>query len=122
MTETAEGFDMIIKRLFTKTILPLTLIWLLYTMFLPVCSERGEVDYFLLWILVGCPFGIKKMWAWLVPSGFDLSGTVGVLALNFILGGLIGGFVVIVRIIQAIYNVFWCILWCIAKEPEAVRN
>ena len=113
---------MIIKRLFTKTILPLTLIWLLYAMFLPVCSKNGEVDYFLLWILVGCPFGIKKMWAWLVPSGFDLSGTVGVLALNFILGGLIGGFVVIVRIIQAIYNIFWCILWCIAKELDKVTE
>jgi len=72
-------------------------------MFLPVCREGGKVDYFLLWILVGCPFGIRKMVLWLVPGSFGIAGTVGVFALNFIIGGLIGGVVAIYRLVYAAF-------------------
>ena len=61
------------------------------------------MDYFLLWILVGCPFGIWKMFLWLVPGSFGIAGTVGVFALNFIIGGLIGGVVAIYRLVYAAF-------------------
>ena len=38
------------------------------------------------------PFGIRRMFLWLVPHSFDLAGTVGVVVLNVIVGGIIGGF------------------------------
>ena len=58
--------------------------------------ERSAVDrvqsaYFLMWICVGLPFGIRRMCLWLVPSGYGISGSVGIFALNLIIGGLIGG-------------------------------
>ena len=40
------------------------------------------------------PFGIGKMFT-LIPIGFGISGTVGVVALNLVLGGLIGGVILI---------------------------
>jgi len=31
------------------------------------------------------------MFVWLIPHGYDIAGTVGIVALNYIEGGLIGG-------------------------------
>ena len=58
-----------------------------------VCTYMpdGVCDYFLMWICVGLPFGIRRMCLWLVPSGYGISGSVGIFALNLIIGGLIGG-------------------------------
>ena len=46
------------------------------------------------------PFGIDKMFT-LIPIGFGISGTVGVVALNIVLGGLIGGVILIYRLAVA---------------------
>ncbi|MEG0154938.1 MAG: DUF6050 family protein [Lachnospiraceae bacterium] len=91
------------KEFCVKVILPLLTIGLLLLMFLPICKSDGKIDYFLLWILVGCPFGIGKMFMWLVPSGYGIAGTVGVVALNFIVGGLIGGCVAVYKVIYAAF-------------------
>lgn len=91
------------KGLMTKVIFPVVAVALLLCMFLPVCQADGKIDYFLLWILVGCPFGVRKMFLWLVPGGFGIAGTVGVLALNFIVGGLIGGVVAGYRLLYAAF-------------------
>lgn len=41
---------------------------LLWTViFYPFCVEGGNCDYLKLWILVGIPFGIRKMQIWIVP-------------------------------------------------------
>ena len=61
--------------------------------------EADGFDYFLYWILVGCPYGIRKMCMFLVPKNFGIAGSMGILALNCIVGGLIGGIIVLVRII-----------------------
>lgn len=86
-----------------KVVLPVLLIAVLLLLFVPICKAKGEMDYFLLWILVGCPFGIGKMFAWLVPSNFDLGASVGIIAVNFIIGGLIGGVVAVYRLIYAAF-------------------
>ena len=65
----------------------------------PVCNKADGFDYFLYWILVGCPYGIRKMCMFLVPKNFGIAGSMGILALNCIVGGLIGGIIVVVRII-----------------------
>ena len=39
----------------------------------------------------------------LIPIGFGISGTVGVVALNLVLGGLIGGVILIWKLAVAIW-------------------
>ena len=90
--------------IFRKTIIPLAVVGLLVTVFYPVCTTNGQCDYFLLWILVGWPFGIGKMFIWLVPKNFGLAGSMGVFALNIIIGGLIGG---VIAGIKVIFAVIW---------------
>lgn len=72
----------------------------LVLIFKPVYYIEGEINLFLAWILIGFPFGIKKMYAWFVPFGHDLGSTVGIFFLNVIIGGIIGGFVLIWRLVK----------------------
>ena len=44
------------------------------------CVENGVCDYRKLWIVSGIPFGIQKMYFWMIPKGFDIGGTVGMSA------------------------------------------
>ena len=93
----------IAKDFFMKVILPVFLAWFLFSMFKPVFTNDGITDYFKVWIACGVPFGIWRLRVWLIPRGFDLGGTVGVWALNIIIGGLIGGGVVVWRLLVAVW-------------------
>ena len=87
------------KRALFKVIL-LTLaigIWIL-TCYL-VCNKVEGFDFFLFWILVGFPFVIRRMCMILIPKNFDIAGSMGVLALNAVVGGLIGGVVLIIKVL-----------------------
>ena len=85
-----------------KVILPLLLAALLLLLFKPVYMENGTINYLLLWIYVGVPFGIHKMFLWLVPHKFDLAGTIGIFTLDVIVGGLIGGFALVWQVITGL--------------------
>lgn len=78
-----------------EVLLPLAAAVCLAALFSPVYMTDGSCNYLLLWILVGLPFGFSRMSLWLVPHGYGISGTVGVVALDAIIGGLIGGFALI---------------------------
>ena len=72
------------KKALFKIIIPVCVLVLWMITCYQVCNKAEGFDYFLYWILVGCPYGIRSM---------------GILALNCIVGGLIGGIIVLVRII-----------------------
>ena len=44
------------------------------------------------------------MCIWLIPGDFGISGSIGVLALNCIIGGLIGGVVLTVKVIRIFFE------------------
>lgn len=90
------------KDFLKKTIVPVAVALLLYSIFSRIFVENGMVDFFLVWIACGVPFGIGKMFT-LIPIGFGISGTVGVIALNVVLGGLIGGIILIYRLAVAVW-------------------
>jgi len=95
----------IAKDFLLKVILPVFLAWFLFAMFKPVFTKEGVTDYFLVWLMCGIPFGIRRVYLWIIPRGFDIGGTVGVWAINFIVGGLIGGVVLIWRLVCAAWYI-----------------
>lgn len=103
---------------FKKVVLPIAAIGLLLLLFKPIYMVDGTVDFFYLWLLVGIPFGMRKMCMWFIPHNYDIGGTAAIFALNFIIGGLIGGGVAIVRIIQAI----WYCMRCVGHGIKMVMN
>lgn len=80
-----------LKRVLFKVIVPAVIIVVWMLTCYPVCNKAEGFDWFLYWIIAGCPFGIRRMCLWLIPKNFSISGSIGVLALNCIIGGLIGG-------------------------------
>ena len=90
------------KDFLKKTIVPVVAALLLYSIFSRIFVENGMIDFFLVWLACGVPFGIGKMFT-LILVGFGISGTVGVVALNIVLGGLIGGIILIYRLAVAVW-------------------
>ena len=85
-----------------KVIIPLLAIGFMVLFCYPVCNKPEGFDFFLFWILVGFPFGIRRMWMWLIPKNYGIAGSLGVFALNCIVGGLIGGVVAIATVTKAL--------------------
>lgn len=87
------------KDFFKRTVLPAVIALFLFFMFKNVFTEDGQTNYFYV------SFGIRRMFVWLVPHGYDIAGTVGIIALNFILGGIIGGVILIWRLVVAAWYI-----------------
>lgn len=92
----------VMKEFLKKTVIPVVVALFLFSMFSRIFVENGAPDYFLIWLACGVPFGIGKMFT-LIPIGFGISGTVGVVALNLVLGGLIGGVILIWKLAVAVW-------------------
>lgn len=88
-----------------KSVIPVAGAALLVCIFKSACIKDGAVDYLRLWMLCGLPFGLHWMRLWIVPGGSSMGGGVALLALNFIIGGIIGGFVLAWRLIVAVWYV-----------------
>ena len=87
---------------FKDIFIPLIAVVFMLCLAYPICNKPDGIDYFLLWIIVGFPFGIRRMILWLVPHNYGISGTMGVIGLDCIVGGIIGGFVVVFMIGRSI--------------------
>jgi hypothetical protein len=83
-----------------------------------VCKSDAGFQYFEYWILCGFPFGIRKMFLFLIPRNFGIAGGVGVLALNAIIGGLIGGFIIISIVIKSIFAIISAIFGSARAKVE----
>lgn len=83
-----------------KVIAPVGAAAILAVLFYPLCVENGQCDYLKLWMFMGIPFGIHRMFLWIIPKGFDIGGTVGMFVFNLLAGGVIGGFVLVWRLLM----------------------
>lgn len=90
----------VIKEFFRKTVIPVAIAGLLYCIFQSACMRNGELDLLWLWILCGLPFGLHRMFIWIVPGG-----SIALFAMNFIIGGIIGGFVLAWRLLVAVWYI-----------------
>lgn len=90
------------KRGLFKVIVPTVFmaVWM-WTCYL-VCNKTDGFDWFLYWILAGCPFGIRRMCLLASYQRISVSVEALRLALNCIAGGLIGGIVLIFKIISIV--------------------
>ena len=92
----------VVTTFLKKSVLPVVVALFLYSIFSRIFVNNGTMDLFLIWLACGVPFGIGKMFT-LIPIGYGISGTVGVVALNIVLGGLIGDVILIYRLAVAVW-------------------
>lgn len=88
-----------------KTLLPVAVAAMLFFIFKSACTKDGSTDYFMLWILCGLPFGIHRMFLWIIPGGHSFGGSIAVFALNILFGAVIGGIVLAWRLVVAVWYV-----------------
>lgn len=79
-----------LKIFVNEIFVPIIVATLMGLMFKSVYCIDGDINYLLAWIIIGFPFGFRKMWTWIAPIGHDLGATLGILFFNIIIGGLIG--------------------------------
>ena len=94
-----------VKAFLINCLLPVTAAVLLFFIFRSACTKDGVIDYFLLWLLCGLPFGIHRMFLWIIPGGRSFGGSIAVFALKFLIGAVIGGVVLIWRLLVAVWYV-----------------
>lgn len=110
------------KRVLFKIILPSILLAFWIMICYSICDKPGGLDTFQLWIFIGFPYGIRKMSMFLLPRGYGISGSIGVIALNAIIGGLIGGIVVIFKMISIVLEIFKIIFeFVLEKNGRLIR-
>ena len=110
------------KKALFKIIIPICVLVLWMITCYPVCNKADGFDYFFYWILVGCPYGIRKMCMFLVPKNFGIAGSIGVLAFNGIIGGLIGGIIVIARMIAVFVEIIKMIAGTSGHDVQKCDN
>ena len=62
------------KIFLRSVVLPVTLAVLLAMLFRPVYYKDNQLNILLMWICIGVPYGIRRMFLWLVPHKYDLAG------------------------------------------------
>ena len=117
-----EVADMMVYEFTKRVIVPVVAAIFLAALFYPLCVENSVCDYLKLWVLMGIPFGVHRMFVWVIPKGFDLGGTVGILVINLLIGGVIGGMILAWRLVMAaVYLVrYVCmgIFWLVGKSKK----
>lgn len=98
-----EGNKMKVADFLKKVVVPFGSAVLLTALFYPLCVENNQCDYLKLWMFVGIPFGIQRMFLWIIPRGFDIGSTVGIVVFNLLIGGVIGGVILVGRLLLAAY-------------------
>ena len=84
-----------------RIIIPVASALFLAVLFHPLCMESGKCNYLSLWWFMGIPFGIHRMFFWIIPKCYDIGGTVAILFINVLVGGMIGGIVLAWRLLVA---------------------
>lgn len=95
----------ILKDFFKNTVLTVVVTYLLFTFGKMIFIKDGQVDYFLVALCCGVPFGIRRMFLWLVPFGHDIIFTIGIFAVNIIIGGIIGILVLAWKLLVAAWYI-----------------
>ena len=98
------------KKLMLRVILPALGILLWLAICYPISKRPDGFNYHIFWIIAGIPFGIRFMFLKLFPKGYGISGTVGIFALNVMIGGLIGGIMLLARVVRIIVDTVKIIL------------
>lgn len=101
-----------------KVVLPVAVVGALLLLFRPIYMSDGKLNILYMWILVGIPFGVRRMFLWLIPRNYDIGGAIGIIALNFIVGGLIGGVMVVVQLAQAVWYCLKCVAYGLKKTSS----
>ena len=101
--KTKRSKKMTIEDVIKKALIPMISMVFWLWMVKTIMGVAGNTDLFRFLFLAGLPFGIHKMCIILIPKGYDVGGTIGMIALSVIVGGLLGSLMIPYYVVRAIY-------------------
>ena len=105
------------KEIFRRLAIPITIALLTAFFCRPLYQTgTGGCDYALMWILIGIPFGIQKMFIWLIPSKCSISSAAGIITISILVGGMIGIFVFAFRIASGLFYLTTAVIKTVFKR------
>ena len=104
-----------VKEIWKKVIWPVMAVLFLTVVLRPLCMAEGGIDYWKLLFLMGIPFGVQKMFVWLIPSCYGIGETVGMYALNLLVSGVIGSFILVWRLSVAVFTLVKGFVWGVTR-------
>lgn len=94
---------MTLEDVIKKTILPMffMIFWYYIVRTIMGVMDFTEIFYFI--VLMGFPYGVRKMFLLIIPKDMDIGATTGMMILGVLLGAIIGFLFVPYYIIRAFY-------------------
>lgn len=87
-----------------RLIMIISAVLLIILLFRPVYMTESGCDWVLLWLCIGVPFGIRRLFL-MFPRGYDLGGTIGFIVFGVLISGLVGGFVFFWDLLSSVVSV-----------------
>ena len=109
---------MTIKNFITKGILPILLIGIITWLGQYIFMVDGSIDWFRFMLVYGVPVGIPYMFI-IIPWHWDLSGTIGMVALCAIIGAVFGFIIAIGIAIRAVWYVIAFPISCLLRKEKS---
>lgn len=103
----------IIKNILRNITLPLVMLIIFYVLNVLLKDQPTIFRSFLIWIIIGLPFGTKFMFKY-IPINFSFGFNILYATFNVLIGSLIGGTVAIHKFILSMIKLFKTILLLIA--------
>ena len=101
--KTKRSKKMTIEDVIKKALIPMISMVFWLWMVKTIMGVTGNTDLFMILFLAGLPFGIHKMCIILIPKGYDVGGTIGMIAWRVIVGGLLGSLMIPYYVVRAFY-------------------
>ena len=92
------------KRILVKIVLPVSLLAVWMITCYPICRKAEGFDFFLYWVLVGCPYGIRKMCMILIPKNFGIAGSMALMLVGYGIRDSISD-IVILRMVMVLMEI-----------------
>lgn len=104
-------------KLWKHSILPIMAILLIAVLGQYIYIMDGQIDLFRLCMVFGVPFGIPYM-LFVIPIGRSISRGVGILAINAIIGALLGFAIAGFAFIKAVVYLMWYLVSSLVRAVK----
>jgi hypothetical protein len=110
----------LIKDVLLKVILPLAVAYFLY--YMAGLAFKGNTNQTIFTImLVGFPFGARKMFLWLIPTGHgSIAISAAILLLNVFVGALIGWALLAWRVVSTAIKTVYRLIKIVLYRPYPI--
>ena len=110
-----------VKELFLYLLIPLAVAGFLYYMAELGFAENTNRGIFT-FMLMGFPFGIRRMFLWIVPfGGHSVAASVMILLLNIIGGAVIGWAILVYRVVTTFFKTIYRVIKILTFRPAPAQ-